>query len=93
MYKRQAASRADPAFREAQVNLATALLQLGRAAEAVAPLQAVLKAHPDFIPALDMLGRVLVTLERGREAIAPFRRLLALQPGDPEVLLLSLIHI
>jgi tetratricopeptide (TPR) repeat protein len=64
----------DPAAND---QLGVALLDAGRSAEALAPLQAAVEADPRFL-SLSHLGRAQVALDRPAEAAQSLRRALAL---------------
>lgn len=80
-----AAVKADPAFRDARMNLAVALLKLDRAPEAAGQLEAVLQKSPDHVPALRMLADAYERT-RGTAATADiYRRLAQLLPDSQEI--------
>lgn len=66
--------------------LAQALHAAGRAADALAPLEAVLAGNPDDADALACRGSVLLELGRHEEALASFERVLAVHGRHPDAL-------
>jgi len=64
--------------------LGNCLLQRGRAAEAVAPLQKALALRPDYGPAHFNLGNAWLQVGRIDDAVAEFQKLLAMQPASAE---------
>lgn len=75
----QAARRGDQAG-EADFQLGWTLLQLGRPAEAVPPLDRYAAAHPDDSKALATRARALVGIEDNLSAAADLSRAIALSP-------------
>ncbi|MFT3831076.1 MAG: tetratricopeptide repeat protein [Opitutaceae bacterium] len=82
----QATLARNPACWMAHNNLALALAEAGRVAEALPHLEAALQLRPDYPEALNNLGDDLTRLGRPTEAIPPLERALALQPDYPEAL-------
>jgi predicted O-linked N-acetylglucosamine transferase (SPINDLY family) len=66
-----------------RVGLAAALLDRGRAAEALTQLDLALRAQPKFPEALYNRANALMTLARPQEAIADYNRAIALKPDFP----------
>jgi len=76
------AVRARPADDDAQERLGHALLHLlGRADEAVAPLQEAIRLRPDRASPRGELGLALAALGRPAEAVAAFAEAARLDPG------------
>jgi len=71
----------NPACWMAHNNLAEALANAGRPAEAIPHLEQALRLWPDFPEALNNLGDDLNRLGRAAEALPHLERALALQPG------------
>lgn len=67
-------------------NLAIALAEENRVAEAVPHLEAALRLRPEYPEALNNLGDDLTRLGRPKEAIPHLEHALALQPDYPEAL-------
>ncbi len=65
-------------------NLATILLEAGRADAALPHIERTLALRPDYPEALNNLGNCLTPLGRAREAIAPLERAIQLQPKYAE---------
>lgn len=80
----KAAVAAAPDWREAAVNLATALGKAGRWAESLAAAQAAVRAHPGFGPALAAVARASLATDQPAEAVAALRILVAQAPDDHE---------
>jgi protein O-mannosyl-transferase len=80
----QAALRLKPASAESAFNLATALVQLGRPAEAAGDYELALRGLPraQQPEAHYRLGNVLVRLDRAPEAIAHYEAALRIDPQD-----------
>ncbi len=74
----------NPACWMAHNNLAMALTNTGRVAEAITHLEAALKLRPGFAEAESNLGDDLTRLGRPREAMPHFAEALRLQPGYAE---------
>ncbi|WP_420454420.1 tetratricopeptide repeat protein [Rubrivirga sp.] len=74
------------AWHDARFLLGVALLQAGRATDAVAPLRRAAQAAPprDRPQRLETLARALADAGRDREAATAFRQSLAAQPRRPE---------
>lgn len=81
------AVRLDPKFSPAHVSRAWLLQRLGRSAEAVPHLEAVLKVSPDDVRALDLLGLVYLSLDQPGKAEPPLRHAVASAPQDTAALL------
>jgi len=65
-----------------QWDLGRSLVEAGRPAEALAPLQAAVQGLPRHARAHDFLGRVLFAAGRREEALAQFQQAATLDPGD-----------
>jgi len=72
----------EPRNPQFQWDLGRSLVEAGRLADALAPLQAAVQALPAHARAHDFLGRVLFAARRPDEALAHFQRAAALDPGD-----------
>jgi len=75
-------AKREPRNPEYQWDLGRSLVEAGRLAEAMGPLQAAVQALPNHARAHDFLGRVLFAARRPEEALAQFQRAVALDPGD-----------
>ena len=71
----------NPACWMAHNNLAEALANAGKPAEAILHLEEALRLRPDFPEALNNLGDDLTRLGRAAEALPHLERAIALQPG------------
>lgn len=80
----EATLRRNPGAWMAHINLAKALAERGRHAEAVRHLERALVLRPDEPEAWSNLGDDLTRLGRPAEALAPLERALRLQPDFPE---------
>ena len=76
----------DPASEEANLNLGTALFQVGRGEESVACLDKALAANPQSLQALNLRGCALASLDRQLKALADFDAAIALAGEDPAVM-------
>jgi 3-deoxy-manno-octulosonate cytidylyltransferase (CMP-KDO synthetase) len=65
-----------------RTNLAIALIEDGRDAEALGELDQALRVKPDWVPALNARGRALLAEGRVDPAIAAFERAIILSPTD-----------
>ena len=72
--------RANPDSWMAHHNLALALTEVDRVAEAVPHLETVLRLKPDYAPAANNLGNNLLRLNRANDALPWLERATALQP-------------
>jgi tetratricopeptide (TPR) repeat protein len=79
------AVRIEPEYEDGRFNLGTALLRLGRPAEALPHLQEALKVMQDA-RAANRVGEALAALGRHGEAAGSFRLALLLDPGNGEAL-------
>jgi len=68
----------------AHSNLATALLENGRAEEGIAHYQKALEIDPGNADAHDNLGNALLQTNRVNEAIAHYQKALEIQPGNAD---------
>jgi tetratricopeptide (TPR) repeat protein len=66
---------------EGNTNLVRALLQAGRAPEAVSHLEGILRQHPNSASVHNSLGVALVWAQRREEAIGRFLRALEIDPS------------
>lgn len=74
----------DPSFEQAQLNLATALHDAGKDADAVLELRKMVAREPSHARAHYLLGLIFSTREQTRpEAVEHYRKFLELQPNDP----------
>jgi tetratricopeptide (TPR) repeat protein len=73
-----------PGDAEAHSNLGIALLELGRAAEAIDSYSRALEIRPDHAETHNQLGNALLDLGRLDEAVASYRRALQINPGYPD---------
>ena len=71
-------------YAESQNNLGNALIQLGRASEAVGPLQQALRIKPDSADAHNNLGNALLQLGRLPEAVAHYQQAVQCRPDFAE---------
>ena len=76
----------DPALEEANLNLGTALFQVGRGEESVACLDKALAANPQSLQALNLRGCALASLDRQLKALADFDAAIAIAGEDPAVM-------
>ncbi len=76
------ALRHDPGLLVARLNLATALLDLGRQVEAEEELRSILADDPGHARALELKGEAAFRGGRTEEAIASWERSLAIQPKE-----------
>lgn len=74
--------RADARNPQNQWELGRSLVEAGRMADAIAPLQIAVQADPKFARAHDFLGRALFSVRRSDEALRQFRAAVALEPDD-----------
>ncbi len=74
----------NPACWMAHNNLGNALVDAGRADEAIAHFEAALKLRPDFAPGESNLGDQLTRIGRAAEAIPHLERAIQLQPNYAE---------
>ncbi|MGH7943506.1 MAG: tetratricopeptide repeat protein [Opitutaceae bacterium] len=74
--------RAKPDYLEAHNNLASALFQAGRAAEAIEHYRAAIRLQPSYAEAHFNLGLVLSRLGRSAEAITAYAEAVRLRPDD-----------
>src|SRR5262249_6745814 len=81
------AVRLDPGFAPAYFARGWLLHRLGRTAEAVGDLRAVVRLQPENVRALDQLGLSLLSLEQAAEAEKVLRRGLAIVPRDAQITL------
>jgi len=70
---------------EAHYNLAFALRDMGRDAEAIRHFEDALLARPDYVDALNSLGLALARAGRFKEAIARYDEALRIQPDQAQV--------
>jgi Flp pilus assembly protein TadD len=70
---------------EAHANLGSALLRLGRSAEAIAPLQRALQFRPEDADTHTNLGNALRAAGRKNEALASYQAAVRLVPGNAEL--------
>jgi arylsulfatase A-like enzyme/cytochrome c-type biogenesis protein CcmH/NrfG len=70
---------------EAHYNLAFALRDLGRDAEAIGHYEDALRLRPDYVDALNSLGLALARAGRFGDAIARYDEALRIQPDNPQV--------
>ena len=75
--------RASPANDDPAIDYGVFLYRQGRAADALAPLEAALKRHPDAARAHLELGCVLLALDRSADAASHLERATALDPAAP----------
>jgi Flp pilus assembly protein TadD len=71
---------------EMHCNLAIALVNVGRTAEALPPLYRAIELDPANIPAWSQLGEVYITLGDYRRAEMAYRRVVELTPKDGQAL-------
>ncbi len=81
------AVKLNPGYAAARFSRAWLLHRLGRTAESIPDLQAVVRTDPKNVRALDQLGLANLSLDQAAEAERTLRRALALAPEDPEVLM------
>jgi len=70
---------------EIETQLAMALAQIGRRADALSRLKRAIKRQPPYAPAFHGLGSLLVAMERYDEAIEALRRGVEVAPMMPEM--------
>jgi tetratricopeptide (TPR) repeat protein len=70
----------EPEHVEANLGLASLLISLGRAPEAVDPLQAAVRVRPEELDARLQLARLLRSLQRNEEALMHYERAALLKP-------------
>lgn len=75
----------EPEHSEANLGLASLLMSLGRAPEAVDPLQAAVRVRPENLDARLQLAQVLRGLQRNEEALMHYESATSLNPGLPGV--------
>ena len=80
-------ARQEPGSPERQWELGKAYVEVGRAADAIPPLEAAVRANPKFARAHDYLGRALFAVRRPAEAFEHIQQAAMLDPGDELVLL------
>ena len=73
-----------PENETAQVSLAIALFDAGKAAEAIPHYEAALRLKPQATDTLNDLGCALASLGRVAEAIPPLAKAVKIEPGVPE---------
>ena len=74
--------RLNPAFAQARVDLANALLARGEATEAVDQCREVLQKSPGAVQAVIVMGAALVAQGKAEEALPQFERAVTLQPQN-----------
>lgn len=74
--------RRDPGNAEGQALLGGSYVDVGRFAEAIAPLQAAVRIDPRYASAHNYLGGALVSVGRVAEGVSHLRRAVALSPRD-----------
>ena len=80
-------ARQEPGNPEWQWELGKADVEVGRAADAIAPLEAAVRANSRFARAHDYLGRALFAMRRPVEALQHVQQAATLDPGDELILL------
>ena len=76
------AARQEPASPARQWELGKAYVEVGRAAEAIPPLEGAVRANPKFARAHDYLGRALFAVRRPAEAFEHIQLAATLDPED-----------
>ena len=90
----EAAAHRDPNLFQAHFNTGLATLRLGRAGDAIAPLEASVRLWPDSAEALSALSVAYVLENRFRDALPLLEHWRAIQPENPRLLtMLSLAYI
>ena len=74
-----------PQLAEARFNLAVALREMGREAEAIAQYEQALRVEPEYVDALNSLGLALARAGKYEQAIAQYERALRIEPDQPQV--------
>jgi len=77
--------RLNPAYAKAHNNLGNALLQTGRAAEAIDHYNEALRIYPNSVDAHNNLGAALGQMGRTSEAIEQLQAALRINPNDVDV--------
>jgi tetratricopeptide (TPR) repeat protein len=80
----QRAAKLSPSLAPASLFLGAALLDVGRAAEAVPPLKRAVTALPDNADAREMLARAFMTQSKYAAAATHYRALTGLTPERPQ---------
>jgi Flp pilus assembly protein TadD len=75
-------ARIDPRNPQYQWELGRSLVEAGRLADAIGPLEISVRSDPKFARAHDFLGRALFSARRPDDALAHFRRAVSLDPND-----------
>ena len=80
-------AKQEPGHPGRQWELGKAYVDVGRAADAIPPLEVAVRANPRFARAHDYLGRALFAMRRPAEAFEHVQRAAMLDPGDELILL------